>query len=163
MGTEESLTNFRRLIDLIHFLRRLPRKIFLKSLITNLIKNFLWLYIVYCIISKIFSCLISYNYLHWHVEIFTISLRCPRLLQVFASAWFPKMPSVPRSSLPETLRLLQGLQHFHSLSPSLPLQFTAVHLGGVICTSEVLDISPSNLDSSLCFLQPSVFHDVLGI
>ena len=29
--------------------------------------------------------------------------------------------------------------------------------------SEVTDISPSNLDSSLCFLQPSVSHDVLGI
>ena len=37
------------------------------------------------------------------------------------------------------------------------------HLGhkGVICISEVIDISPSNLDSSLCFFQPSVPHDVL--
>ena len=26
--------------------------------------------------------------------------------------------------------------------------------------TEVIDISPSNLDSSLCFFQPSVFHDV---
>ena len=26
--------------------------------------------------------------------------------------------------------------------------------------SEVIDISPSNLDSSLCFSQPSVSHDV---
>ena len=33
----------------------------------------------------------------------------------------------------------------------------------VICISEVNDISPSNLDSSLCFLQPSVSHDVLCI
>ena len=33
----------------------------------------------------------------------------------------------------------------------------------VICISEVIDISPSNLDSSLCFLQPSVSHDVLCI
>ena len=29
----------------------------------------------------------------------------------------------------------------------------------VICTSEVIDISPRNLDSSLCFIQPSVSHD----
>ena len=29
--------------------------------------------------------------------------------------------------------------------------------------SEVIDVSPSNLDSSLCFLQPSVSHDVLCI
>ena len=34
--------------------------------------------------------------------------------------------------------------------------------GGVICISEVIiDISPGNLDSSLCFFQPSVSHDVL--
>ena len=32
-----------------------------------------------------------------------------------------------------------------------------------ICISEVIAISPSNLDSSLCFSQPSVSHDVLCI
>ena len=31
-----------------------------------------------------------------------------------------------------------------------------------LCT-EVIDISPGNLDSSLCFIQPSVSHDVLCI
>ena len=41
--------------------------------------------------------------------------------------------------------------------------FTFCHKGGVICISEVIDISPSNLDSSLCFIQPSVSHDVLCI
>ena len=35
--------------------------------------------------------------------------------------------------------------------------------GGVICISEVIDISAGNLDSSLCFFQPSVSHDVLCI
>ena len=35
-----------------------------------------------------------------------------------------------------------------------------LHKGGVIWVSEVMDISPSNLDSSLCFFQPSVSHDV---
>ena len=33
----------------------------------------------------------------------------------------------------------------------------------VICKSEVIDISPGNLDSSLCFIQPHVSHDVLCI
>ena len=33
----------------------------------------------------------------------------------------------------------------------------------VICISEVIDISPSNLDSSLCFFQPSVSHGLLCI
>ena len=37
------------------------------------------------------------------------------------------------------------------------------HKCGVICISEVIDISPGNLDSSLCLLQPSVSHDVLCV
>ena len=35
--------------------------------------------------------------------------------------------------------------------------------GDVICVSEVIDISPSNLDSSLCFIQTGISHDVLCI
>ena len=30
---------------------------------------------------------------------------------------------------------------------------------GAICISEVIDICPGNLDSSLCFFQPSISHD----
>ena len=41
--------------------------------------------------------------------------------------------------------------------------FIFCHKGGVICISEVIDISPGNLDSSLCFFQSSVSHDVLCI
>ena len=41
--------------------------------------------------------------------------------------------------------------------------FTFCHKGGVICISEVIDISPINLDSSLRFIQPSISHDVLSI
>ena len=47
-----------------------------------------------------------------------------------------------------------------SLSLSL---FTFCHKGGVICISEVIDISPGNLDSSLCFFQSTVSQDVLCI
>ena len=52
------------------------------------------------------------------------------------------------------------------LSPSsrgslVPLSFC--HKGGVICISEVTGISPCNLDSSLCFIQPGILHDVLCI
>ena len=43
-----------------------------------------------------------------------------------------------------------------------PLQlFTFCHKGGVICISDIIDISPSNLDSSLCFFESSISHDVL--
>ena len=41
--------------------------------------------------------------------------------------------------------------------------FTFCHKGGVICISEVTDISPGNLDSSLCFIQSSISHTVLCI
>ena len=37
----------------------------------------------------------------------------------------------------------------------------SAHKGGVICISEVTDISPSNLDSSLWFIRSSTFHNVL--
>ena len=46
--------------------------------------------------------------------------------------------------------------HFHQET----LKF---HKGAVICISEVIDISPSNLDSGLCFTQPSILHDWLCI
>ena len=41
--------------------------------------------------------------------------------------------------------------------------WTFCHKGGVICISEVIDISPGNRDPSLCLLQPSISHDVLCI
>ena len=50
-----------------------------------------------------------------------------------------------------------------SVSPSICHEVMGCHdlKGGVICLSEVIDISPGNLDSSLCFIQSSVSHDVL--
>ena len=41
--------------------------------------------------------------------------------------------------------------------------FADVGEGSVICITEIIDISPGNLDSSLCFIQSSVSHDVLCI
>ena len=41
--------------------------------------------------------------------------------------------------------------------------FAFCHKGGVICIFEVIDISPSNLNSSLYYIQPSIMHDVLCI
>ena len=39
--------------------------------------------------------------------------------------------------------------HFHFHQEAFEFLFTLCHKGGVICISEVIDISPSNLDSSL--------------
>ena len=46
---------------------------------------------------------------------------------------------------------------------ALSFFFTFCHKGGVICVSEIIDFSSSNLDSSLCFIQPDISHDVLWI
>ena len=65
--------------------------------------------------------------------------------------------------MPENLSVpLEGDRDFGDLWGSLvPLHF--LHKGGVICISEVIDISPGNLDSSFCFIQSSISHDVLCI
>ena len=50
--------------------------------------------------------------------------------------------------------------HFHQEAHKF---FVFCHKGGVICISEVIDISLGNLDLSLCFIQPGMSHDVLCI
>ena len=52
------------------------------------------------------------------------------------------------------------LFHYHQEALSF---FAFCHKVGVVCISEVIDISPRNLNSSLCFLQPSFSHDILCI
>ena len=39
--------------------------------------------------------------------------------------------------------------------------FTLCHKGGVICISELIDISSGSLDSNLCFSQPGISYDIL--
>ena len=53
------------------------------------------------------------------------------------------------------------LFQFHQEAPQF--FFAVCHKGGIISISEVIDISPRNLDSSLCFIQPGIFHDILCI
>ena len=53
------------------------------------------------------------------------------------------------------------LFHFHQ--EALQFLFAFGRKGGVICISEVIDISPGNLHSSLCFIQPGISHYVLCV
>ena len=46
---------------------------------------------------------------------------------------------------------------------ALKFLFAFCHKGGITCISEVVDISPSDLNSSLWFFHPNISHDVLGI
>ena len=50
------------------------------------------------------------------------------------------------------------------LSLSLRGSLVLLHFlpyGGIICISELFDISPGNFDSSLCFIQPGIFIYIL--
>ena len=50
---------------------------------------------------------------------------------------------------------------FHSpLSRGSLLPLCFLSLSSVICISEIIDISPGNLDSILCFIQSSISYDV---
>ena len=84
----------------------------------------------------------------------------PLFPHLFPMKWWDQMPW---SSFFEHWVLSQL---FHSpLSPhqeAFQFLFTFWHKGGVICISEVTDISPCNLDSSLRFLKPRISHDVLS-
>ena len=53
------------------------------------------------------------------------------------------------------------LFHFHQ--EALQFLFIFCHKCGIIWISEIIDISHGKLDSSFCFFQPSVSHDVLCI
>ena len=52
---------------------------------------------------------------------------------------------------------------FHSWWKRLFNSLLSAMRVGVIGISDVIDISPSTLDSSLCFIQPGILHDVLCI
>ena len=55
------------------------------------------------------------------------------------------------------------LEYWSGLPYPSPGDLFQVEFFGGFEIAEVIDISPSNLDSSLFFLQPSVSHDVLCI
>ena len=50
---------------------------------------------------------------------------------------------------------------FHLHQEALPFLFDFCHKDSIIQISEVIDVSSCNLDSRLCFIQPSILHDVL--
>ena len=71
-------------------------------------------------------------------------------------------PSQPLSSpSPSTFNPSQHQGLFQWVSSSH--QVAKVLESDIICVSEVVDISPGNLNSSLCFIQPSILHDILCI
>ena len=82
---------------------------------------------------------------------------CHCFPHLFAMKWWNQMPW---SEFSECWALSQ-LFYFHQ--EAFEFLFTFCHKGGVICISEVIGISPSNLPSNLCFIQPSISYDVICI
>ena len=92
------------------------------------------------IVSHCFHCFLTY--LPW-----SDGARCNDL-NLFTECW--ALSQLFHSPLSLSSRGSLVLLHF-------------LHKGGVICISEVTDTSPSNLDSSLCFIQSRISRDVLCI
>ena len=87
----------------------------------------------------------------------TVSTVSPSISQ----EWWDLMPW---SSFSECWALSQLFHSPLSLSSrDFLVVFIFCHKGDVICIAEVIDISSGNLDSSLCFFQSSVSHNVLCI
>ena len=81
-------------------------------------------------------------------------------------------PSICKEEMgPDTMILVFWMLNFKptfhsSLSPSSRSSLVPCHfllLNGIICISEVADITSGSLDSSLWFIQPGIFHEVLCI
>ena len=59
--------------------------------------------------------------------------------------------------------LISGFTAFSTSSLNIRKFLVFCHKCGVIGISEVIDTSPGSLDSSLCFIQPGISHDVLCV
>ena len=77
-------------------------------------------------------------------------------------AWWAAVCGVAQSRT-RLKRLSSSSSSFHFHQGALWFLFDFCDKSGVICISEVIDISPGNLESSLCNIQPCILHDVLYI
>ena len=105
----------------------------------------------------------------WLQSPFAVILEPPKInsatlstvLPLFAMKWWDWMPWSSFFWM-LSFKATFPLSSFTFIKSSL-VRLHFLPKGGVICISEVIDISPGNLDSSFCFIQPSVPHDVLCI
>ena len=88
-----------------------------------------------------------YHYLHFSSSVCYEVMRLDAMILVFWMLSFKPAFSLLSFSLIKRLFISSSLSAIR----------------GIICISEVIDIYPSNLDSSLCFSQPSISHGILCI
>ena len=90
-------------------------------------------------------------------------------VQSLSCVWLFETPWTAARQASLSITNSQSLLKLMSIESGKPHQeafqflFTFCHKCGIICISEVIVISPSNLDFSFCLFQPSVSHDVLFI
>ena len=82
----------------------------------------------------------------------------PLFPHLFAMKWWDQMPWSLFLNVEFQFNIFILLFHFHQ--EALQFLFAFCHKGGDICIYEVIVISPSNLDSSRCFIHPGILHDV---
>ena len=99
-----------------------------------------WVTFTFTFLSHCTSQLFIYRYIMWKYEIQSIFLKYT----------FPIKISFYLKIIYEILIIMFWL-------------LTFCLKGHIICISDVIDISPGDLDSSVCFIQPSILHDVLCI
>ena len=74
-----------------------------------------------------------------------------------------RIPDVPagfrkgRGTRDQIANIHWNIEKAREFQKNIYFCFTFCHKSGIICVSEVIDSSPSNLDSSLCFIQPDIF------
>ena len=88
-------------------------------------------------------------------------------VQFFATPWITARQaslSITNSrSLLKLIPIKSVMPSSHLILCRLRFLFPFSPKGGVTCISEVINVSPSSLDSSLCFIQPCISPDVLCI
>ena len=89
----------------------------------------------------------------------TISIFFPHLL---AMKWWDQMPMILVFWMLNFKPTL-SLSSFTIIKRLFSSSLLHCHKGGIICISEVIVISPSNLDSSSCFFQSGILDNVLCV
>ena len=93
-----------------------------------------------------------------HVPLWSSSVQFGSVAQSCPTLWDPMDHRTPGLPVHHQLPEFTQIHDPHQDAPYF--LYTFYHYSVIPCISEVADISPGKLDSSLGFIQPSISHDV---